>query len=309
MGTLCSEKTSREKMAKELVKGKKFAHQLQVLLQKPFEEDGLVSAEDLVVKILRSFTQTLSVVGTTVTTSCDDDHEKYQQQQANSCNVNSDDYRRRSEDSGESKKRPAAKDSVSKRGCYKRKKNSQTWTVVSSTSNDGHAWRKYGQKEILNTKHPRSYFRCTHKYVQGCRAAKQVQRRDDDPQMYDTTYIGHHTCRDIISFPQIVAESSEPNWGSTISTGGSFVVSSSSSIPTEEIKQECKEETTSTDHQDLSSLDSIVWEDFVSFQSSDEPEAAAMVFSCNNNKMISSHSLDMYNDFEHGFHFDDSGIF
>lgn len=121
MGTLCSEKTSREKMAKELVKGKKFAHQLQFLLQKPFEEDGLVSAEDLVVKILRSFTQTLSVLGTTVTTSCDDDHEKYQQQQANSCNVNSDDYRRRSEDSGESKKRPAAKDSVSKRGCYKRK--------------------------------------------------------------------------------------------------------------------------------------------------------------------------------------------
>lgn len=307
MGTLCSEKTCREKMVKELVKGKKLAHQLQVLLQKPFEEDGLVSAEDLVVKILRSFTQTLSVLGSTGITPCDD-HEKYLQQQANSCNVDSGDNHRRSEDSGESKKRPAVKDGVSKRGCYKRKKNSQTWTVASSTINDGHAWRKYGQKEILNAKYPRSYFRCTHKYVQGCRATKQVQRRDDDPQMYDTTYIGRHTCRDIISFPQIVAENSEPNWGSTISAGGSFVVSSSSSIPTEEIKQECKEETTSTDHQDLSSLDSIGWEDFVSFQSSDEPEAAAMVFSCNN-KMISSHSLDMYNDFEHGFHFDESEFF
>lgn len=306
MANLCPEKTSREKMVKELVKGKKFAHQLRVLLQKPFEEHGLVSAEDLVEKILRSFTQTLSMLSSG-TTSCDD-HEKNLQQQANSCNVNSDDHHRRSEDSGESKKRPAVKDSVSKRGCYKRKKNSQTWTVVSSTINDHHAWRKYGQKEILNTKYPRSYFRCTHKYVQGCRATKQVQRRDDDPQKYDITYIGRHCCRDIISFPQIAAENYEPNWSSTISTGGSLVVSSSSSIPTEEIKQECKEETTSTDHQGLSSLDSIVWEDFVSFQPSDEPEEAAMAFSCNN-KMISSHSFDMYSDFEHGFHFDEGEFF
>ncbi|GKD76061.1 probable WRKY transcription factor 70 [Tanacetum coccineum] len=43
-----------------------------------------------------------------------------------------------------------------KRGCYKRRKNSWTSTRVTSVLiDDGHAWRKYGQKEILNTKHQR----------------------------------------------------------------------------------------------------------------------------------------------------------
>lgn len=35
------------------------------------------------------------------------------------------------------------------------RKISQSWTTVSPTLEDGHAWRKYGQKEILNSKYPR----------------------------------------------------------------------------------------------------------------------------------------------------------
>jgi len=42
----------------------------------------------------------------------------------------------------------------------------------------------------------RAYFRCTHKYDQQCSAQRQVQRRDDDPDVYTVTYIGVHTCRD-----------------------------------------------------------------------------------------------------------------
>lgn len=49
----------------------------------------------------------------------------------------------------------------------------------------------------------RSYFRCTRKFDQDCRATKQVQRMEDDPQMFQTTYIGRHTCSDILKAPQI----------------------------------------------------------------------------------------------------------
>ncbi|GKC86141.1 probable WRKY transcription factor 70 [Tanacetum coccineum] len=44
-----------------------------------------------------------------------------------------------------------------KRGCYKRRKDS-SWTSTKVTSDlidDGYAWRKYGQKEILNKTHKR----------------------------------------------------------------------------------------------------------------------------------------------------------
>lgn len=41
----------------------------------------------------------------------------------------------------------------------------------------------------------RSYYRCTYKNDQRCSAMKQVQRIQDDPPLYRTTYYGHHTCR------------------------------------------------------------------------------------------------------------------
>ena len=40
----------------------------------------------------------------------------------------------------------------------------------------------------------RSYFRCTHKYTQGCKATKQVQKLESEPRMFSITYIGNHTC-------------------------------------------------------------------------------------------------------------------
>jgi hypothetical protein len=59
---------------------------------------------------------------------------------------------------------------------------------------DGHTWRKYGQKDILGSQHPRSYYRCTHKYDMGCEAKKRVQRYDDSPR-FEITYIGFHVCQ------------------------------------------------------------------------------------------------------------------
>ncbi|KAK1283187.1 WRKY transcription factor 55 [Acorus calamus] len=59
---------------------------------------------------------------------------------------------------------------------------------------DGYTWRKYGQKDILGSRFPRNYYRCTHKNY-GCGAKKYVQRLDEDPSMYEVTYRDPHTCQ------------------------------------------------------------------------------------------------------------------
>ncbi|KAJ9539868.1 hypothetical protein OSB04_026374 [Centaurea solstitialis] len=59
---------------------------------------------------------------------------------------------------------------------------------------DGYTWRKYGQKEILGSKFPRGYYRCTHQKLYNCPAKKQVQRLDNDPYTFEVTYRGDHTC-------------------------------------------------------------------------------------------------------------------
>ncbi|KAK9079759.1 hypothetical protein SSX86_001432 [Deinandra increscens subsp. villosa] len=59
---------------------------------------------------------------------------------------------------------------------------------------DGYNWRKYGQKEILGAKFPRSYYRCSYRNVQQCMAKKQVQKTDADPTVFEITYKGRHTC-------------------------------------------------------------------------------------------------------------------
>ncbi|KAJ7952126.1 WRKY transcription factor [Quillaja saponaria] len=67
-------------------------------------------------------------------------------------------------------------------------------TGVEGAHDDGYNWRKYGQKDILGAKYPRSYYRCTFRNTQNCWATKQVQRSDEDPSIFNITYRGKHTC-------------------------------------------------------------------------------------------------------------------
>ena len=44
----------------------------------------------------------------------------------------------------------------------------------------------------------RNYYRCTHKFDQHCQATKQVQRVEEEPPLYRTTYHGYHTCKNLL---------------------------------------------------------------------------------------------------------------
>ncbi|KAK9065195.1 hypothetical protein SSX86_016578 [Deinandra increscens subsp. villosa] len=78
----------------------------------------------------------------------------------------------------------------------KKRKASTTWEKqvrifggngLEDDSDDGYNWRKYGQKDILGAKFPRSYYRCSYSKVQKCMATKRVQIIDANPTVFETT--------------------------------------------------------------------------------------------------------------------------
>ncbi|XP_022752092.1 probable WRKY transcription factor 15 [Durio zibethinus] len=55
---------------------------------------------------------------------------------------------------------------------------------------DDYSWRKYGQKPIKGSPHPRGYYKCSS--LRGCPARKHVEKALDDPSMLIVTYAGEH---------------------------------------------------------------------------------------------------------------------
>ncbi|KAM0841842.1 hypothetical protein ACQ4PT_058753 [Festuca glaucescens] len=64
----------------------------------------------------------------------------------------------------------------------------QSWTTA-----DGFVWRKYGQKDINGSNHPRLYYRCAYS-GEGCGATRRVQQSQEDPAAFVISYYGEHTC-------------------------------------------------------------------------------------------------------------------
>ncbi|KAH7654082.1 WRKY domain-containing protein [Dioscorea alata] len=98
-----------------------------------------------------------------------------------------------------------------KRERQQRLKTMDPWTKVTyAPHDDGHQWRKYGQKNLQKSKLARSYYRCTYK-DEGCQATKHVQQKDNnDPPLFLVTYYEQHTCKTsnnpMIITPQITQD-------------------------------------------------------------------------------------------------------
>ncbi|ESQ46443.1 hypothetical protein EUTSA_v10000242mg [Eutrema salsugineum] len=82
--------------------------------------------------------------------------------------------------------------------CKKSRKNRMKRTVrvpaisakIADIPPDEFSWRKYGQKPIKGSPHPRGYYKCS--TFRGCPARKHVERAMDDPTMLIVTYEGEH---------------------------------------------------------------------------------------------------------------------
>lgn len=286
--------TKKKLLIKELLQGQEYATQLKFLLKNRvgLGSDGSASVKELAANVLRSFSETISVV---TSEGCNFDEvasEENGSLVSASCN---DDVK--SEDSSESKKRLLPNNTKDRRGSYKRRKTDETRTIVSKTTGDIHSWRKYGQKEILNSQFPRSYFRCTRKHDQGCKATKQVQLIQENPETYQITYIGFHTCNATLHTPQMVTFSSDTNWDTFLVNSqphtkevltnyiqqDSPIMSSERAI----VKQEYpnNDDSTTTPRSVLADdlFDANMWSDFKDFELS-KPDAS--VYSCSESQNL-----------------------
>ncbi|PWA44385.1 DNA-binding WRKY [Artemisia annua] len=199
--------SNRIQAIQELIQGQELVSNLYEMLWRPKIESDPILEDGVVVQILGMFENTLSVMR-----SCSsiDPQLRHLPKDFHSSGGSDGTI---SKDSDESQS--TLKPGKIRRGCDNRstcRKNSRTSTEVTSfLIDDGHAWRKYGQKQILNSKHQRNYYRCTYKIDQGCRATKHVQKIMDNPPKYKTTYIGQHTCNNLQRAPPIILDSSDPS--------------------------------------------------------------------------------------------------
>ncbi|KAB2630411.1 WRKY transcription factor 70 [Pyrus ussuriensis x Pyrus communis] len=217
--------SNRERMVEELIQGRELASQLsRGFDNRPILVNGVDGGSDegTVNKILGSFVNALLILNGK---ECDQEFVS-DQIQGNSNDVSggggadSSSWDGNHDHAAAIKSEDYTEEEISckststfedRRGSYKRRKTSHSWTRdIPALIADGHAWRKYGQKNIHNAKHPRNYFRCTHKYDQACKATKQVQQVQDHPPVFRTTYYGTHTCRDYPKASELVLDCTSP---------------------------------------------------------------------------------------------------
>ncbi|CAL1378389.1 unnamed protein product [Linum trigynum] len=181
-----------ESAIQELLRGQEFTCQLKLLLTVDSSQSFLARkggcAQDLVGKILSTFTHTISLLNTATATIPNVD--------------SSDQLSQLSQLAGP---RKSSDISTAETSTKKRKTaatSQESWVKESPTvDDDGHAWRKYGQKTILNSDFSRHYYRCTYKLDHNCPATKQVQMIQTRPSpLYRTTYSAHHTCTHFRTF-------------------------------------------------------------------------------------------------------------
>ncbi|KAL2556182.1 putative WRKY transcription factor 30 [Forsythia ovata] len=150
-----------QNLINELTQGRELAKQLQISLNTPSSSDK--TRDFLIQRIENSYEKVLSILN------------------------NGDDLDREFKDQNASRKRKAMPTST-------KKVQLCPGIELEEQLDDGYSWKKYGQKDILGATYPRGYYRCSHGRDQGCLAAKKVQRSDNDPTVFEITYVGGHTC-------------------------------------------------------------------------------------------------------------------
>ncbi|XP_004305077.1 PREDICTED: probable WRKY transcription factor 70 [Fragaria vesca subsp. vesca] len=167
----------------ELVQGREMANQLRGVLS-----SDVRSAEGLVMKILGSLTDTLLILNGS---QVDAKEELISQVQANS-----------------------STSSVTASGSATAGPDSSSWDFVpedamkSKDSNEESCKSTETFKDRRGSYKRRNYFRCTHKFDQGCKAIKHVQRIKDEPRLFRTTYYDNHTCIDYLRAPELILDCS-----------------------------------------------------------------------------------------------------
>ncbi|CAL5201037.1 unnamed protein product [Lathyrus oleraceus] len=193
----------KKAMEEELIRGRDMANQLLEVLT--FEDKSNIIkqikgsnsrsskvlpkdvAQDLVREVLKSLTNTLLLLNKREDSS---DVPITVREFSFSTNCH-----KMEEDLDEACEQLKTLNTKSPKGTRKRKLSVPTWEKTTSILiDDGHTWRKYGQKTIANSKFIRSYYRCTHS-DQHCEAMKHVQRIQENPPLYKTMCYGYHTCK------------------------------------------------------------------------------------------------------------------
>uniref|UniRef100_A0A1J3D2N6 Putative WRKY transcription factor 38 n=1 Tax=Noccaea caerulescens TaxID=107243 RepID=A0A1J3D2N6_NOCCA len=166
-----------EKAVQAIMYGHRCALRLKVRLDDPMADNGSVSTYDLAKSIVSCFSDAISILS---------DKPKSEDDQFS--DLSSKDSSPLTPQRSQSKKRKINNRSTN---------SSENWRDDSPAPiyYDGFLWRKYGQKSIKKSHHQRSYYRCSYNIDHDCGARKQEQKIKDNPPVYRTTYIGHHTCK------------------------------------------------------------------------------------------------------------------
>ncbi|XP_004489073.1 WRKY DNA-binding transcription factor 70-like [Cicer arietinum] len=208
---------SKKAMKEELLRGRDMANQLLEVLSCDDKSNKEVKgsmlsliAQDLVGEVLKSLTNTLLLLN-----NKEDSNDVGVPITVGNISLLTN-FNKMEEDLDGSCKKLKTLNTKNLKGSNKRKSIALTWEKNTSILiDDGHTWRKYGQKKITNAKYFRSYYRCTHMYDQHCEAMKHVQRTQENPPLYKTTYYGHHSCKSSfhsdITFESILSSDSDSN--------------------------------------------------------------------------------------------------
>ncbi|CAF2366602.1 probable WRKY transcription factor 38 [Brassica rapa] len=167
--------TSHEKAVQAILYGHSCAKRLKLQLDHPVADARSVSNYDLTKSIVHCFSDAISIFS-----------DKSKSEDDVFSDLSSRDY-----------PPPLHQRSHSKKRKNNSTNSSENWRHDSPDPNyyDGFLWRKYGQKTIKQSKHQRSYYRCSYNIDYACGAKKHEQKIKDNPPVYRTTYFGHHTCR------------------------------------------------------------------------------------------------------------------